>query len=564
MPESFETWDYNKAQAALNDRQKKGDAESLAYVVEKDNWQDAKGWSGPQITGGDPSTTNTIKEGINRDFTPKGAIPSVVRRHRRGVVGREPAWIVSLRRKVEKVINAEGKEEEKLTDQERALIEDADSLLLEWWNQQRGLNVFRKAVNNYATVGRGALRLYWPPASLKDGRMPTLTFEEAIEKIFLLAPKPSEATVITDTWSMKRAGVYTFEDENGKSAIGLCYVNEAKQTVLKTLKQGGASQSEQAKANAGKGVIESVRGALAGQDGNSAQDTGLALNGKLTLFEMEGEALITDAVRRQQKLLDKSGTIVSHNMDEAGFRKEVFLNTMPPGKTIKVDDPDNPGQKIDAFVAGAPSSLPDGAGAKLFAQGTSFTERDEATGQMRTHLATPGHKVVDPVPVDNPIKAATFAAQNILEDTDQLHVMIAGDATANGVSRQQARDDYEKSLDETASEVNYVGSSVMETFLSLVAIFAGKPGCFDGIRVSFEARIDPGPLAPDDRRLNIEERDAGIISTEEAMQRANVSDPDAMDKKIKEEKAEAPPAPSNPLVPPPVDDRAGDSSPVIG
>jgi hypothetical protein len=169
--------------------------------------------------------------------------------------------------------------------------------------------------------------------------------------------------------------------------------------------------------------------------------------------------------------------------------------------------------------------------------------------------------VIDPVPVDNPIKAASFATQNILEDTDQLHVMIAGDATANGVSRQQARDDYEKSLDESASEVNYVGSSVFETFLSLVAIFAGKPGYFDGIRVSFEARVDPGPLSPQDRQMNIDEMNAGIKSQEEAMQYAGVSDPDAMKKKIKEEKAEMPPLQPKPPVPPPVEDRTGDDLP---
>lgn len=559
MPSPFAEWDYNKALTELSARQKDGDASTLRYVVEHDNWQDGDGWSGPSFEGSDSKTAAVLKKGTERDFTPKGTSASVVRRHRRGVVGREPGWMVGVRRTLGKVTGEDGETvDETPTTQEQTAIKDAQELLLEWWNFHRGLKQFRQCVTYFKAVGRACLRIYWAPADLQTDaagklRMPVLPFKEALKKIYLLAPKPEEATVILDTWSMKRVGVYTFTDKDDRPVIGLCYLDDDGKTVVKTLREG-SSLTEQA-----PGLVQRMREAVTG----GKPDASLALNGNLTLFEMEDDPLITEPVKRQQRLEDKAWSMLSHNMDEAGFREEVYLNAQPPGETVWVDDPDNPGTKIEVFKKGGRAAeLPKGPGAVKFVRGIAITDVDESTGKRTTRLTTPTRDVTEPVQVDSYIKTASAARQNILGDTDQLHVEIAGDATANGVSRQQARDDYEKSLDETGSEVDYVGSSVLETFLSLVAIFAGKPGYFDGLRVSFLTRIDPGPLSPEDRRINIEEKNEGIKSEEEAMQYAGVTDPDAMKAKIIEEKqakikADTVPASSGL----PVEDKTGEGLP---
>jgi hypothetical protein len=568
----FPQWDYTKASAELRARQKEGDKSSLAYVVDKNNWQEGEGYSGPPFGGGDAQTSTVLKGGIGRVFTPKGTIPSVVRRHRRGVVGREPGWIVSLRRKPEKVLNRETGELEdaKPNPQEQARIEEANELLLDWWNGQRGLRAFRQAVTHYCAVGRGPLRLYWPPAlrqEVSDGTrttlgMPRMSFQEAARKIFLLAPKPDEATVVTDTFSMGKAGVYTFEDEQGRPCLGLCYVREDGKTAIRTLRQSGASQSEQARAQAGRGLLERARDYITGGE-TGEPEYAYNLNGNLLLFELDGEALITDAVKRQQKLEDKAGTMLSHNMDEAGFREEIFFNTQPPGKMVEVEDPDNPGQMVRAFVKGDPSFYERGPGKRAYMQGTDISEQDPKTLQWRPQLANPDVKVIEPVNVDTYIKTAETAKQNILEECDQLHVLIAGDATSSGVSRQQAREDHKKALDETKSEVDYVGSSVMETFLSLVAIFAGKEGYFDGLRVSFKATVDAGPISADERRVNIEEMKEGVKSEEDARIAAGDTDPESTAKKIlaeKRAKIAAGLAP-NPAAPPTVEDKTREGLP---
>jgi len=553
MPVIFDEWDYNKALQALNSRQRQGDDATLRYVVEHDNWQEGEGWSGPQFRGGDKAA-NVIKEGISRDFTSKGAIPSVIRRHRRGVVGREPGWMVGLRRKLRKVTTPEGERvDETPTTEEQTAIEQAQELLLDWWNRQRALREFRKAVTHFNAVGRGPLRLYWPPAELKGGRMPLLSLHDAARRVFLLAPKPTEAAVVLDTWSMRRAGVYTFEDREGRPAVGLCYLNDEGKTVVRTLREGSSALTAQA-----PGLAQRARDYLTGDA--PKPDASLALNGNLTLFELDGEPLITEPVKRNQKLLDKALTMLSHNMDEAGFREEVYLNAQPPGKTVMIDDPDGSGKQVEAFVRGS-EPLDKGPGAVKFVRGIAYTERDEATGKVITHLATPSREVTDPVPVKSYTDTASEAYRNILEDTDQLHVQIAGDAASSGESRKQARDDYKKSLDETKSEVDYVGSAVMETFLSLTAIFAGRPGYFDGVRVSFDCRVDPGPLDSEDRRINLEEIKAGLKSEEEGMQYIGIADPDAMKEAIlQEKKAKADAGIASPLNPA-VEDKTGEGLP---
>lgn len=527
MRKPFKDWNYGDAQTALGKRQNTGDKGSLAYVVEKDNWQDGAGWSGPQITG-TSSVASALKDGINRDFTPKGATSSVVRRFRRGTVGRESNWTVTLKRPLEKVPTTGGELiDEQPTARETVLINQANDLLVDWWNYNKGLRVFRQAVSYCATVGRGPLRLYPPPGTMVNGQIPVLTPQDAVKQIYLLAPKPDQASVVTDTWNMQKAGVYTYEDAEGKPAMGLCYVDEQGMTVIKSLTAGSANTA------IAPGLIQRAKDYFAPET-----DPQLDLNGNLLLFELDNEPLITESVKRQQKLLDKAGTVLSHEMDEDGFREKVYFNMMPPGKTVMIDDPDNPGNQIEAFVKGVPSMFERGPGKRMFAQGIPLYKRD-ATGNITDYtLTTPTSETTEPVPVDTFIKTAGFAYRNILEDTDQLHVLISGDAASSGESRKQARDDHTKSLEEMKSEVDYIGSSVLETVLGLIAIFTKQPGYFDGIRVSFDCRIDPGPLSSEDRKMNIEEVKAEIKSMEDARIYAGSNDPDALAEQIDKERKE--------------------------
>ena len=249
--------------------------------------------------------------------------------------------------------------------------------------------------------------------------------------------------------------------------------------------------------------------------------------------EMSGEEFVTAQVRQNQALVAKGLTMLSHNMDIAGFRERVYFNAKPPGKYVEVDDPSSPSGKSRVFIPGV---IPEGPGARPFLEGVSYTDTG-TDGKKVTRLATPSMALVEPVNTGSFENTAKTGRRNVLDEMDQLHIEIAADATVSGESRRQARDDHEKSLKELKLEVDPVGSEVFETFLALVAYFSGQPGRYDSLRVTFSAHVDPGPLAADDRRMVIEEKEAGLRSREDSMEQIGIDDPDAMAAKIDEEVA---------------------------
>ena len=62
-----------------------------------DHWQDGAGWSGPMPEPEHPLFRDLLLE-IRRGFVSKNTISEVVKRHVAGVLGREPAWSLALRR----------------------------------------------------------------------------------------------------------------------------------------------------------------------------------------------------------------------------------------------------------------------------------------------------------------------------------------------------------------------------------------------------------------------------------------------------------------------------------
>lgn len=533
MPSPFETYDLNKALtafAALR-AEEESDGSSEAYY-EGDHWQDGAGWRGPQFTGSDPAAL-IIKQGVARDFTSQNVSRGIVRRHRRGVVGRPPGWIVSLRRPLKKTVNEKGEvEEEKPTAEEQALLDEASNLILLWWDAPKPVppfRAFKKLVTDKLVSSRGLFRFYVPPAEFVNGQVPVAPPEESIKRIHLLAPSPSEAAIVTDVDSMRQAGIYVYTVDGHRRAE-LCYVDDDGQTVVRILDEGagffGAVVEE------AKRIVRGVfSGAARPEDASTWR---LPLGGRLLHIQIEGEALITKQTKQNQALIAKGLTMLSHNMDLAGFRERVYFNTQPPGTTIEVDDPQRPGQKIKTLI---PAAMPVGAGTRAFLRGIEVRNKN-LDGSTTTNLTTPSAHDTDPIPTESFENTALIGKRNILEDADQLFVMISGDATSSGEAKKQARDDYGKSLNETGSEVNDAGTLAFETLLALTAYLSGEPGRYDSLRVTCITQIDPGPLSADDRRLNIEEKRERLRSRENAMEQIGIDDPDAMRQKIQSEEAE--------------------------
>jgi hypothetical protein len=180
-------------------------------------------------------------------------------------------------------------------------------------------------------------------------------------------------------------------------------------------------------------------------------------------------------------LLNLAKTMLARNVVLGGFLERIILNAQLPGEYVE-----DATTKKKTFV---PSPLKTGAGTTNVLAGLPVSD---ATGRV-TGYATPTIIYRDPVPVTTFNDTALAAYRGMLEEVHQLHAAIAGDATASGESRRQARADFEASLGATIAEVEAAGRWLLETALALAAAFSNQAGRFDALRATFTCRVDSGP-----------------------------------------------------------------------
>jgi hypothetical protein len=523
MGNPFDAFDFEKANEVFTTLKTtlNGRATNRKFV-QGDDWQGGDGWVGPQFNDGG-TISKELRQAIEREFTSKSSIKAAVRRHMRGVIGRMPTWTITSR-------NAPGEPTE-ATPQEKTLIKEAEKILNELWKNSRVHQTLKDFVTDYLSEGHSILRLFFVQGA---GEGPATTIEDAIKRIHIFRELPETGAVAVDRATLKRASFYRYE-RDGWTYIEMCYVNDAGRTVFKKFQKEGVKDYA---TNAGLTTLANYMG-----EGNGTQTpewVELPLNEKLLVFAMTGEPFITAAMRSQQKLVNKAFTMMSHNLDVAGFRERILLNAMPPG-TFK----DN-GSGNTVFVPDE-KGLEVGPGVLSYVQGLQQTEREE--GKVTTSHLTPGVFESDPIPITTYVDTAEAASAAILEEADQKHIMISGDATTSGESRKEAREGYKGSLSDTKAPFDDVVSELFETVLAVVAYLMEAEDRYKGLQVTFNAILNPGPISPDDRRIAIEECKEHLRSRQSAMEEAGITDPDAMKAKIIQEVEEMKAILPDPVIP---------------
>ena len=251
-----------------------------------------------------------------------------------------------------------------------------------------------------------------------------------------------------------------------------------------------------------------------------AQRAPLDLGGRLTIYALRRDPLITPQVRQQQRLLNLAKTMLGRNVVLGGFLERIILNAQLPG-TIAVDSATG----LKTFT---PDPLKLGAGTTNVFAGLPITDE----GGRVTGYATPSVIYRDPVPVTTFEETARSAYLGILEETQQLYAAIAGDATASGESRAQARADFTLSLGDTIAQVEQAGRWLIETALALAAAFSGQAGRYEALRATFSCRVDTGPITADEQDQTRQNVAANLLSEESGMERIGVADVDAEKTKI--------------------------------
>lgn len=510
--ESFDEMDANTAQAIVANQG--DDSEKVTWKLFNDDyWQNGDLWNGPRIETG--TASSTVMSEIERGLVSNNVLREVTLRHCNAVIFRQPMWSSVPRRALGQ---DEKGNDKKPTDDEVSRGSDLDGFLTSWWDsplrgtytdikgRMRTCNVhklLRRAAELFAVSGRACLRLFVPPDERnKEGILPGVPFADSLKRIYVELCEPDAAAVYVHRPKMAQIGVYLWR-QSGKDGdqqfVELTYLDDEGQTVLRQIVPSKA--------------------------GTEPVGRTFDLSGSLMLFEMNDEPFILPSMVSQQNSITKTLTMGDRNENLAGFPERVLKDVQLDGKYE--DDPNAPNGR--RFV---PNRIDLGAGTVNVFQGVEYT--DEEGRKRRT---VPGYERMEPLGSEVFDTAFDKKRERMLHQSGQTHVLISGDATASGVSREHARDEFKLSIAPTQNALDAAGTWLLNTVVALAfATSSDKSNAYADLKVDFSCQIHEGPLSSAERTEDRNQVNDGLMSRQRAIERGGVADSDAENNRIAAER----------------------------
>jgi hypothetical protein len=474
---------------------------------EGDHWQNGTGYIGakPLTTHGFNQTMAQLKEG----FVSENVIKEIDDRHVAGVFGREPLWgfvpqklpsqsSITRRRKFSKIFNvlssAIGAAKEFLGQSADPRAQEADDALTVWWDRAEPRQKLKEALRVCLNEERALLRLF-VPRGLRDenGEIPRQkSLTEALSLIHIDVVCSDKGGVFIDSNTQKPFGLYVYKADQS-TCVELSYVNDSGQTVLQVLSDNPAL------------AVEPIA---------------YAMQGRLWMHEVVRPALITEQIRSEQRALNLTKTKLTRNVNMAGDLERAIMNAERPKKKVRVADSSQASGYREETVD---SEYLTGAGVTNLVTGLLIKDAD---GKI-IGRANPNISYRNPVPIDTFVGTRAECRESMLGQAQQLHIMISGDSTVSGRSREQARGEYRGSLKDSKEPFDGAGRWIIEAPLWLAAQFCDRTSEFAHLRGVFDCVIEDGPISPEERAANREDVKAKLLSPESAMSRNGVEDTDA-------------------------------------
>ena len=480
----------------------KTDAAKVARLFyDDDAWQDGAGWIGPMPPPDDASYADVMDE-IERALNSKNVVKEVVENQRDGVLGHEPAWSF--------VRDEEVTEENPLTDAEAAFVTELNDAATSWWDDRDLTELLRQAHDAAALGERTTLRLYVPRGRLRKNAngsysVPPGDLDAQFGRLFVELVRGDGAGNLEDKESKTPGALYSQLRDGGGYYLEIAWVENSESDNPSTLLR----------------VIEK------GKEGDETQNVyEWDLDGRLPLRELKMNALASPSLLRNQRSINLQKTLQNRNAIVGGFLERLITDAMPPGEYV--DDPNNPGQKKYQV---RPFRL--GAGTTNFLMAAEYGE-----GQGK-RFGSPAVHYRDPVAPSTFIEGKRDSYQDALEESGQTHKLIAGDATASGESRKQARQTFENKLNGVKAQLDPLGRWLLETAAVMALFFAGRRAAWEGFRCNFGCIVNTGPRSADEKREDQEAVKAGTLSQETAMVRDGIEDPGAEKNLIRQEAEES-------------------------
>lgn len=442
-----------------------------------DHWQEGAGWAGP-MPASSSSEYATIYAEVRRGFVSKNTIKEAVDRAVNGVLGREPKFTLSY--------EVEGSKRE-----QKRILKEADTMVKRWMKDKEFKKFIQKALRNALLSGKSTLRVFIPAGLLNNGQI-EVDPSNPLQLLYLDAPTPLSSTIITDDSTRERVAIFmgTALDEIGRER------KVAEVSYLLPVQNEDGKRYTEIAILPERGIAEYAQ---------------LDLDGKLMMFELEMPRLITEQIRSLQMLQNLNLSMMQRNSVLGGFLERMILNGQLPGH---YEDDGTGGQVFirDEFAVGA--------GTVNAINGVPVMDEN---GNVRGYTSA---SVVyrDPVAVTTFLEAKDAAYRGILEESQQLHALLSGDAITSGDSRRQALAAFISSLRIPKGVVESAIEWLVETVLMAAGTFSGDADRFRGIKAKSECKLDFGAISAGEVDLLERMVRVGIIGLETARERYGIED----------------------------------------
>lgn len=519
----------DKARELFSNRRPAG-AIANSLFDKGDHYQKSKGYIGAKPLAGTAGYSQTMAQ-IEAGFVSENVIKEVVDRHISGVLGREPLWgflpfdapspeAEKRRSRFSKLFNIVRTTIQKATgSSEDKLAQEADEALTSaWWNTKKVRKTVKKAVRTALLEERVVIRFFFPNGLIaaNGGQIPIqrdLANALTIPQLDVLTA--DKAGVFVDDDTQQEFGVHIYK-VGEESAASLTYVENGL-TILKIM-----------------------------VDKQADQLYSFELGGRLLMYEIQRDALITEQIRSLQKSLNLTRTMMVRNINLAGSLERTIMNAERPTVKTRITDPTEAAGYREEIKE---SDYHVGSGATMFL--TGMLVRNDS-GEI-INRANPNISFRDPVETDTFINTRDDLYAAMLSGSFQRFALISGDATAAGRSRVEARAEFASSLGDSKDPIDDLGRWLLETELRLGALICNRTKDFLPLRCDFNAIVETGPITPEERKANRADVAVGLLSKETAMSENGIDDTDAELARIQED----PPKPIQNLPPGPTGAGAG-------
>lgn len=485
---------------------------------EGEHWQEGEGF--PSLPPLYVENREQIIQTIQKAFTSENVIGEIVERHLDGVIAREPDWNL-----VDMTADENNEKSDEQTAKEKRLTETVNSLI-EWWNSRNMLETLREALAMALTQEKCVIRAYVPPGFVDDSGniQKQSNLADALKMIQFEVLPADVAGVFRDKERFEPFGVFVTGEDNDKK-VELTFLDENGKTRLRVFEA-------QSLLDWSKKTFSQIAAYMDPDDSEGLPEIEpLNLKGNLLMFELSRQALIDEQSRSLQKQVNLTWTMSGKNIVTAGSRERYFINTQKPkGTTVSTSATEGSAKRT---VKGAELNV--GGSSATFLGGQPIYQ-GEGEDKKLVGYATADVVIVDPVESKTFHEQRAVAKLAMLGGARQSHIQLNDIAAVSGISKQEGRAEFEKSLKRSKGTLDPFGRWVLEVAMRFAAAHttngSGKKAAsleneFENIRVDFNTIVDAGAADPEQTKQDREDVTEGLLSVETYHARRGIEDPDA-------------------------------------